>query len=172
MLNQVQNEKITSLLKNDNLFIMVIGGVASGKSFTYNKHFSSIPVVDIDIFKHQLSGGDWEIAKKMSSKAMKLVNNELEKYFSKKKSVVNMGTGATLGGVQKKLQLAKQAGMQTAIILVDVPVETAMYRNKLRASKGDRNLIPEYKVERSNNNARDNFKIFSNDADHAITLQG
>jgi predicted kinase len=169
--NLVTEASVKDLIKEENIFIIVIGGVASGKSYFIDKNLrKNFPVVDIDECTEKESGGDWEKARKMVSKCIKKVEKELQDYFKRGESVVNQGSGASIPGVRNKLQWAKDAGMKTAIILVDVDLKTALKRNQERADKGDRNLIPDYKVEKTNTNARENFKEFSKIADIAIKV--
>lgn len=170
--NIVTEASVKDLLKEDYIFIMVIGGVASGKSYFIDKNLrGKLPVVDIDECTKKESGGDWEKARKMVSKCIKLTEDKLKEFFKRKESVVNQGAGSSIHGVRNKLQWAKEAGMKTAVILVDVPLETALKRNQERADKGDRNLIPDYKVEKTNTAARENFKEFSKMADYSIKVK-
>ena len=169
--NLVTESSIKSILKEDNIFIMVIGGVASGKSYFIDKNLrGKLPIVDIDEYTEKHSGGDWEKVQKLVSKGIKFVESELKEYFKRKESVVNQGLGASIPGVRNKLTWAKEAGMKTAVILIDVPLKTALKRNQERADKGDRNLIPDYKVEKTNTDARDNFKEFSKMADYSLRI--
>jgi predicted kinase len=168
----VTESSVKELLKEDHIFIMVIGGVASGKSYFIDKNLRKhFPVVDIDECTEKESNGDWEKARKLVSKCIKITEDKLKDYFKRSESVVNQGSGASIPGVKNKLTWAKEAGMKTAIILVDVPLETALKRNQERANKGDRNLIPDYKVEKTNTNARENFKEFSKIADYSIKVK-
>lgn len=163
--------EIADILNEENIFIMIIGGTASGKSFCYKNNLSLFPLIDIDEYTFKLSNGDWELARKMVGKAIKMVEEDLFKMFNKRQSVVNTGTGASLAGVMKKITKAKECNMKTAIILVDVPLEVALQRNKERSLKGERNLIPDYKVERTNIQARENFSEFIKHTDYKIILK-
>jgi len=166
-----ESTSISDIIQKENMFIMIIGGVASGKSYVYEKHFSSIPLIDIDEYTERWSNGDWEKARKLVSKAIKAVESDIKKVFLTGKSVVNTGSGAGVNGVLNKFRWASDAGYSTAIVLVDVPLETALKRNQKRANDGGRNLIPDYKVERTNNAARENFKEFSKIADYSIRIK-
>ena len=138
-------------------FIMIIGGIASGKSYIYNKYFNIIPCINIDDYTKQLSNNDFELARKKVSEAIKLAENDLKKYFKTGKSVVSQGTGAKIQGVLNKLKLAKEYGYKSCIVLVQTPIEIAQERNEKRAHKNERNLIPDYKIQRTNIYAKNNF---------------
>jgi len=101
----------------------------------------------------------WRLGK-LVSKAIKAVESDIKKVFMTGKSVVNTG----VNGVLNKFKWASDAGYSTA----DVPLETALKRNQKRANDGGRNLIPDYKVERTNNAARENF---SKIADYSIRIK-
>lgn len=152
-------------------FVMIVGGVASGKSYFYEQNLKSIPLIDIDEYTTKWSNGDWEKARKLVGKAIKTVESDLKKMFATGESVVNTGSGASTAGVLNKLRWAEDAGYTTFIILVDVPLKTALERNKKRALKSERNLIPDYKVERTNTAARENFKIFKKQYDFSLVVK-
>jgi len=162
---------ISKLLERPKIFIMIIGGVASGKSHVQELYFSGLKLIDIDEYTKRESGGDFELARKLVSKAIKNVEADLRKTFKSGQSVVNTGTGASVNGVINKFKWAKDAGFETAIVFVDVPLKTALKRNNTRAASGERNLIPDYKVERTNKQARENFKIFKNIANFYMTIK-
>jgi len=162
---------VQDVLNEPKIFVMIIGGVASGKSYIYEKNFKSLPLVDIDEYTKKLSNGDWEKARKFVAKAMQMVKVDLLNYFKKGESVVNTGTGGRINGVQHKLKAAVAEGFKTCIVLVDVPEEKALERNKSRSELGDRNLIPDYKVISSNKSARDNFKVFKKETDYSIRIK-
>jgi len=159
------------VLKEPKIFVMIIGGVASGKSYIYEKNFNSLPLVDIDEYTKKLSNGDWEKARKFVAKAMQMAKVDLLNYFKKGESVVNTGAGGSIKGVQNKLKAAVAEGFKTCIVLVDVPEKKALERNQSRADLGARNLIPDYKVISSNKSARDNFKVFQKETDYSIRIK-
>ena len=159
------------------VFIMIIGGVASGKSHVYNELYSSFNLVDVDLYianwKKSRNNQVLEQIKfsKVISRCIKTAEEELKNQFNIGNSVVNMGTGASLSGVLNKLRWARLKDYTSYIVLVDTPLEIALERNKLRAQKGDRNLIPESKVQRTNTAARSNFKIFQRVADYSVHIK-
>lgn len=159
------------LLKEDKIFIMIIGGAGSGKNFIYKKHLSKLPLLDIDEFSAKHAKGDFELARKFVGKAAGDVKKELLRHFAEGKSVVNTATGASLSNTMNKFKWAKEAGMKTAVVLVDVDVKVALQRNKDRAAKGDQGLLPDWKVESSNKDARENFKEYAKITDYSIKVK-
>jgi len=81
---------IQEILNEPKIFVMIIGGVASGKSYIYEKNFKSLPLIDIDEYTKKLSNGDWEKARKFVDKAMHLAKTDLLNYFKNGESVVNI----------------------------------------------------------------------------------
>ena len=100
-----------------------------------------------------------------------MVKKELLKSFADGKSVANVGTGAGMPATLNKFKWAAEAGLKTAVVLVDVPLKTALKRNQERADAGKQGLIPEWKVEKVNNAARDNFKEYKKVTDYAILIK-
>ena len=160
---QFLNEgRLSDVLQNDQpTFILIVGGSASGKNFVHKKNFSHVPLVDVDEITKDLSGGDFEKARKLVSKAVAVANKELDKYFSSQRSVAQVTTGSNETGVVNKLKKAKSQGLRTALILVDVPAAVAVKRNQERAAKGEQGLIPDWKVEKTNEAARATYKAVS-----------
>lgn len=154
----VETDSISKVIKNENVFVMVIGGSASGKNYIYDKNFSSIPLVDNDEITKRLSGGDFEKARKLISKATAEANKMLLSAFSKKESIGQVSTGGNIKGVENKLIKAKSFGLTTILVLIDTDVKKAIKRNKDRAESGKQGLIPEWKVEKTNDSARETFK--------------
>ena len=162
---------LKDIQKEDKIFIMIIGGVASGKSYIYEKNFSKIKLVDVDEYVKKLSGGDWEKARKLVSKGVMAAKADLLKSFKDNKSVVHMGIGGSIKQTTNKFLWAKEKGFKTAIVLVDVSLDKALERNQSRADKGERNLIPDYKVQRSNTTSRENYKVYKKITDYSIIIK-
>jgi len=152
-----ESDKIKDILSEESIFILVIGGSASGKNFIFNKNFKNIELVDNDEITKELSGGDFEKARKLISKATSIANKRLEKAFKNHKSIGQVSTGSNQKGTENKLIKAKSFNMKTALILIDTDVEKAIKRNKERAETGLQDLIPEWKVQKTNENAKKTF---------------
>ena len=114
---------------------------------------------------------DWDEARNFVAKAMQQASKDLESYIKEGASVVNTGAGQSLKGTIRKLNLAADAGFKTAVILVDVPEKKALDQNISRAEKGQRNLIPKYKVIASNESARNNFKEYKKITDYSLVIK-
>jgi len=139
-------------------FILVIGGSASGKNYIFEKNFKGIPLVDNDEITKRLSGGDFEKARKLISKATEEANKMLTKAFEKNESIGQVSTGSNFKGVLNKFIKAKSYGMKCTLVLIDTDIKKAIKRNKERAEAGKQGLIPDWKVEKTNNTARETFK--------------
>jgi predicted kinase len=140
-------------MKNQ-IFIIIIGGAGSGKNFIYNKHFSHLPLFDVDeyIEKYNLSITD----------ALKKSEEDLFNILKNGNSAVSIGTGSKIDGILKKLKYAQSLHIKTYLFLVDTNVEKAQERNIKRAQNSKRLEIPYYKIQKTNQKAKENFEVFKN----------
>lgn len=159
------------ILSSDKVFLLIIGGSASGKNYVHEKHFKKIPLVDVDAITTKLSGGDFEKARKLVSKAIAQANKDLESYYQKGQSVAQVSTGSGATAVINKLNKAKEYGFETALVLVDVDTNKAIERNQARASSGKQGLIPDWKVEKTNNAARETFNSVKSLVDYSLKIK-
>lgn len=169
--NLLKESTIKNILSEDKIFLLIIGGSASGKNYIHDKKFSKIDLVDIDKITKRLSGGDFEKARKMVSKAIAEANKEIESYFNKGKSVAQVTTGSGATGLINKIKKAESYGFKTAVVLVDVDVKKAIERNQVRADAGEQGLIPDWKVEKTNNAARDSFNTVKDLVDYSEIIK-
>ena len=165
----LEESTLSDIQGQDKVFLLVIGGSASGKNYIFDKNFT-LPLVDVDAITKKLSGGDFEKAQKMITKAIKVAGSQIEDSLQKGKSIAQVTTGVGAKGVENKFKKAKAAGFTTALILVDTPLETALERNKARAQKGKQGLIPDWKVEKTNRGARDTFKQLRGKVDLELVI--
>lgn len=156
---------IFELALQDRIFVTIIGGVGSGKNHFYKDYFDNFRLFDIDEYVEKLSDGNWEESRKYVSAAMHSVESDLKEHFNTGESCVNTCSGAITSGILKKMQWAKDQGYKTVVIFIDVSAETAMSRNIDRVNAGERGLIPEYKVLRTNEAARNNYPVLERAAD-------
>lgn len=169
--NDFLNEGILNDISNEpKVFVLVIGGSASGKNYWYDKHLD-FPLVDIDKITKRLSSGDFENARKYVSKAIAIANKEMTQYFQNNLSVAQVTTGSGIKAVQNKFKKAREYGFKTALVLVDTDVKTAIARNKKRADSGKQGLIPDWKVEKTNAAAKETFNVVSRDVDFSIKVK-
>lgn len=171
ILEKLSNNLIDDIKNAAPVFLLIIGGSASGKNYVYEQYFSEIPLVDVDSITKELANGDLGLARKFVSKAVAMANKELQKYFENKESVAQVSTGAGAKAVFNKLKKAKDNGMNTALILVDTDIKKAIERNKQRAASGKQGLIPDWKVEKSNLAARDSFNQNAKYADFSGVIE-
>lgn len=170
-LNESSIADILKEASTSGIFVMIIGGSGSGKNYWYNKNLSKIPLEDVDEYTMKWSKGDHEAGRKMVSKAIAEVNKNLTKAFENKTSIAITGTGAGLSGTVNRLNKAKEFGMKTAVILIDTDVKTAIERVNSRSEKENRSPIPEYKIERTNKEAKENFKEYKKIADYSFVVK-
>jgi len=168
--NIVESNVVTEIKNTESIFILVIGGSASGKNYIFNKNFSNIPLVDNDEITKRLSGGDFEKARKLISKATAEANKTLETAFKSKKSIGQVTTGSGKKAIENKINKAKSFDMKVAIILIDVDIKKAQKRNIERAEAGEQGLIPDWKVEKTNLAARETFNSVKSAADFNLII--
>jgi len=136
------------------IFVLIIGGSASGKNYWYENNLKHMKLVDLDVFTKKLSGDP----RKNVSKAIAMAGKELEESFKKNISVVQTGTGSNTKAVENKFKLAKKYGMKTALVLIDVDISKAIKQNEMRIKQGGHGdtLSPE-KIARTNKAAKKTF---------------
>ncbi len=158
---------------DDAYFIFAMGATGSGKNFVVKKFLPKLPLVDIDKFMAELAVNDpdGKDERKFISKSIHMAKKELDKYFSKKRSVIQTGTGGNLKGLENKLKLAKSKGLKTAIILVDTDIQKAKERNQSRADSGEQRLVPQWKVDISYEKSAENYKILKDTVDFAVVVK-
>lgn len=140
------------------VFVLIIGGSGSGKNFIHSREFPGIPLVDTDKIIRDIAGDDAELARKSVSRAVHTANRELRGYFSRQESVVQVSTGSGFKGAFNKLQKAKELGLKTALILVDSDPQKAIERNRERAGAGEQFLVPDWKVKKTNQSAKETYR--------------
>lgn len=154
-------DDIKELLNSDQkVYILYGGGIGSGKSYHAENNFSGVKVVDMDdIAVSMVKPGTPldQIPKEVYNKALKKKLSEIQNGLNGEESFIEMATSSNLTATQNKLQRAKENGFVTAFIFVDVPLQVSIQRNRERIEKGGRGIKPEleYKVERTNNAARE-----------------
>lgn len=148
----------------DKLFISVGGGIGAGKSYFINKILNKIvgdmPVMDVDEYTAQLSGGKYN--REMSGKARAPFRADLDKMLHGDKSFIYTGTNANLKGTADKLQTAKDNEFTTVLIHIDIPLELALQQSQKRAEAGERNQIPEEVIERTIRDSKSTFEQLKN----------
>jgi len=161
---------ITDINKEDKIFLLVIGGSASVKNYIYNKNFN-IELVDIDAITAKLSNNNFEKARKLISKAIAIANKELETAFNNGKSIAQVSTGSGIKAVQNKFIKAKSFNFKTALVLVDTDINIAIKRNQERALLGKQGLIPDWKVQKTNNAAKETYNKLKNSVDYSTIIK-
>ena len=167
----LNESRMKEILSKDNIFIMIIGGGGIVKNHIYRKYFSHLPLFDVDEYILKLSGGDPEKAGKFVSQAIKELESDLKKVLMKGNSVVSMGTGKSVHGVQNKFKFARDAGKEIAIIRIDVSPEVAFKRSQERAQKEQRAEIPLFNIQKTNKMAKVNFRGFAKLADYSLIIK-
>lgn len=145
------------------ILIILMGGIASGKTTTYKKYFAELPLLDIDL----LTNGNQDKRYFWS----KVLQNKTEKILSGNNSVVYTKTGAYPEKILINLELAKQKNMKTAVVFVDTNVNQALQNNINRNNDGDWHLIEEKEIISSNKKARKNFKTYQEICDYSYIIK-
>lgn len=159
---------IAEISREDKIFILVIGGSASGKNYVYDKNFS-FPLVDNDKIASDLSG-DHDERLRLVSECISIANKSLERSFTSGESVAQVSTGSNSIAVLNKFKKARAHGFKTALILVDTDPEVAIKRNHLRASQGTRGLVPDWKLQKTHACARETFSKVRSTVDYALAI--
>jgi len=149
-------EELLNELQHNEFFIFVMGSTGSGKNYIVNKYLSNYPLVDIDKYMAEFAGTNGD-TRKYISKSVAIASKELTKHFKRKQTVVQVGTGGNLKGLENKIKLAQDYGLKTALILVDSGVKKSKQRNIERAKSGEQRLVPDWKVEVSYKSSKENF---------------
>lgn len=162
--------KFNRLRLNEPYFILIMGSAGSGKNYIAKKEFPGIPLVDIDKYMSDLAGTDGD-TRKFISKSIIMANNELLNHFKEGSSVVQVTTGANYKGASNKLKLAKSYGMKTAVIFVDAGLKKSLERQRKRAENGEQRLVPDWKVEKTYEKSKENWKLLSKEADFSQKIR-
>jgi predicted ABC-type ATPase len=145
------------------VFIIVCGGPASGKNTVFNSHFPNMPLVDMDEITFKLSGGDFEKRTKILNKAIGVANKEIDGYLKQGVSFGQVTVGGSVKTIQNKVDKAHSMGYSVAVVLIDVNADTAIKRMNKRAKIGKQSSIPEWKVIKGNERARETYRAVKAD---------
>lgn len=160
---------ISDIKKEQKIFLLVIGGTASGKNYVYEKNFS-FDLVDVDKIAYDLADGDLDKTRSVLSRAIAIANKELEKSFLAGKSVAQVSTGAGAKGTQNKIKKAQSFGFKSALVLVSTDPKVAQERNQERALAGAQGLVPDWKVQKTNAEARETFNLLKASVDYSAVI--
>jgi len=165
-------KEIQQAIKSEPVFLFVMGATGSGKNYVVEKNFKGIDLADIDKYMAELAAGGGD-ERKFISKAVDKANKLLQTNFEKKKSIIQVGTGGNMKGLENKLIKAREYGFKTAVIIVDAGIKKSMERNQARADSGAQRLVPDWKVEKSYDASMANFNILksSENVDFSATIK-
>jgi len=107
------------------LYIIMAGSVGSGKSYFIDKHFADVTSIDVDDIKKDL--GDTTGDKKVA-KAVKILQDEVDKLLKGSESFIQQGTSANLQSTINKLKKAKEHNFKTVLIYVDGGDEEEIFK--------------------------------------------
>ncbi len=142
-------------------FVVVIGGSGSGKNYYVEHHpvYSRYTLIDVD--PPAGAGGDQrdQLAKRIAG-----MKNELTRALGEGVDIVHPTPGAGLSALRNKLNLARKFGYETVLILIDTDPRIAAGNIRQRVSGGGHGAgIPDWKVEKTNAEARANYAALSGD---------
>jgi len=125
------------------LYVLVAGGIASGKSHVAQKHIKGIEIIDVDNFMSKFGYTNYDPKGDEFRHAMEETAKYIKDHKAAKKSMVAMGTASNFEFAKFRLEEAKQDGYRTAILHVRVPSMSQAYvQNELRRHKGERAVAP------------------------------
>lgn len=158
-INIDQIESVTT----DPLYVLVAGGIASGKTTHVNKHIKNIPVMDVDDIMSEMGFKDY--SPYQLSIAMQKISESIKDMMLRKESLVSMGTAANLQFTIDRLHWAKMAGYSTVLLYIDTPLAQAIKQNDHRVSLGGRGITAQkHKIEKSNAGAAKTVATLKNTA--------
>jgi predicted kinase len=150
--------KAIHLWQIDNLqsrprYVMIAGGIASGKNHVVKEHIHSIKIMDVDDVMERMSYTDYTGVQ--FHHAMQIIGKEIDMMMGRKECLIAMGTSSNLGNAINRLHYAKMMGYTTILAYIDAPVEQAVSQNTERREKGKRFVTDEEarKIERTNTGA-------------------
>lgn len=156
-LNEASSIEIDQIenLKDDKLYVLVIGSIGSGKTFI-TKKFINLPIIDVDDFVTNFSGGKYD--RNNLGKGRLLYKNEFNKMINGENSFVDMGTGSNLQGTKNRLSLAKQNNFTTILVYINTSPQQSFQQSQQRFKSGERNEISFERIEQTYN---DSIKTFN-----------
>jgi predicted kinase len=131
-------------------YVMIVGGIASGKNHVIHQHIRTIPVMDVDDIME--SRGFTDYSGHHFAEAMKEIGSVIVEMMAGRKCLIAMGTSSNLTNAINRLHSAKMAGYSTVMAYIDAPVEQCLAQNAERRGKGKRFVADEElrKIERTN----------------------
>jgi protein phosphatase len=113
--------------------VLLVGPAGAGKTTFARRHFGGDEVLSSDAFRALVSGD--EADQRATSRAFAMLHRELVRRCARRLlSVVdatNLEDHARLTIVRR----ATNAGLPTVVLVLDVPLRTALARNRLRAGR-------------------------------------
>ena len=166
-------DTIKSLLDFDQKVYVLYGGIGSGKSYHVERNFPNVKVIDSDNIAMSGHKGDLkDIPNTVYSTAAKEKLKQVANALQGDQSFIEMGTSANKEAAIKKINKAKEMGFVTAFIFVDVPLQVSIDRNRSRIESGGRGVPQdlEYKIERTNERARETSNSLKSLVDYYIEV--
>jgi len=147
-------------LKDEKLYVLVIGSIASGKTFL-SKKFIGLPIIDVDNYVTEFGNGKYN--RNNLGKGRLLYKNEFNKMINDENSFVDMGTGSNLQGTKNRLSLAKQNNFTTILVYIDASPQQSFQQSQQRFNSGERNEIPFERIEKTYNDSMKTFNELKKD---------
>ena len=170
MAKDIKIESVSGLIKKieadgSGICILTIGAPGVGKSYVTNKYLPGVKQIDYDAEVEEISrsfGTAYDA--KHKSKGMHSAFKKVAELLKSKGSFIYQGTSANTKSTENKLIRAKEAGVMTMLLYIDVPLEQALKQNRDRIEAGGRGVPAEkeYKIERNWNDAKFTFDSLKN----------
>lgn len=119
-------------------YILIAGGIATGKSHVIKEYLPGILVMDIDDYMERLGFSDYNFHGTEYSVALRQITEDIKRLLDTKETFVSMGTAADTKFTIDKLAGAKIAGFTTIVLHITCPLEQAISQNNFRRLAGKR----------------------------------
>lgn len=120
-------------------YILMAGGIATGKTHFAREHLDQFPILDIDDVMEEFGYTNYDKTGEEWLHAMEEISDRIIKMFSTNSSFIAMGTSSNLDATRERLIDARSRGYKTAICHITIPVKNrALEMNELRRSKNKR----------------------------------
>ncbi len=126
------------------MYVLVAGGIATGKSHVVGRFIKTIEVIDVDNFMSKFNYTNYDPKGEQFRHAMEETAAYIKTHKAGKKSMVAMGTASNFEFAKFRLDEAKQDGYRTAILHVVTPTLGQAYaQNEMRRMNNERAVARE-----------------------------
>lgn len=125
------------------LYVVISGGIATGKTHIVRKYLSAYRIMDIDDYMVRHGYTDYDRQGEQFSHAMRLIDADIQETKRNHIPMVSMGTAANYDFLHFRLIEARQHGYETAVLQVRCSLEQALAQNAQRRERGEHHVRDE-----------------------------